>query len=75
MDFGYPPPHYVKTERETTRETTRQLFLRAAQQQTGASPVTAVVRGDRKRERSFSGLRVNERGSYCWLAPHAAARV
>ena len=28
--------------RETTRETTRQLCLRAAQQQTGASPVTAV---------------------------------
>ena len=38
-------PHYVNTERETTRETTRQLCLRTAQQQTGASPVTAVTIG------------------------------
>ena len=39
-------PHYVNTvPRETMRETTRQLCLRAAQQQTGASPVTAVAIG------------------------------
>ena len=31
--------------RETMRETTWQLCLRAAQQQTGASPVTAVAIG------------------------------
>ena len=31
--------------RETMTETTRQLCLRAAQQQTGASPVTAVTIG------------------------------
>ena len=40
-------PHYLNTERdyERDRETTRQLCLRAAQQQTGASPVTAVTIG------------------------------
>ena len=35
-------PHYVKP-RETMRKSTRQLCLRAAQQQKGASPVTAVA--------------------------------
>jgi hypothetical protein len=47
--------------RERLRETTRQLCLRAAQQQTGASPVAPSRPwrcGDRKRERSFSGLRL-----------------
>ena len=51
-------PHYANTERDyekqlingrntsrAMRETTRQLCLRAAQQQTGASPVTAVSIG------------------------------
>ena len=41
------PPlcEYPLIPRETTRETTRQLCLRAAQQQTDASPVTAVAIG------------------------------
>ena len=38
-------PNYLNTKRGTMRETTRQLCLRAAQQQTGASPVTAVTIG------------------------------
>ena len=39
-------PHYANTAlRETMRENTRQLCLRAAKQQTGASPVTAVAIG------------------------------
>ena len=38
-------PHYVNTERDYETDDTRQLCLRAAQQQTGASPVTAVAIG------------------------------
>ena len=51
------PPHYLNTERETTymRETTRKLCLRAARQQAGASPATAVAIGSG--ERSFRGPR------------------
>ena len=37
--------HYVNSERETMRETTRKICLRAAKQQTGASPVAAVTIG------------------------------
>ena len=40
-----PPLFEYRGERETMRETTRQLCLRAAQQQAGASPVTAVTIG------------------------------
>ena len=38
-------PNYLNTERYYMRETTRQLCLRAAKQQAGASPVTAVAIG------------------------------
>ena len=38
-------PHYLNTERDYERETTRQFCLRATQQQTGSSPVTAVTIG------------------------------
>ena len=39
------PPLFEYRVRENLRETTRKLCLRAAQQQTGASPVTAVAIG------------------------------
>ena len=40
----------------TMRETTRQLCFRAAEQQAGARRKSQHGHGDRKRERSFSGL-------------------
>ena len=49
------PPLFEYRVRENLRETTRKLCLRAAQQQAGAKPRHG--RDDRKRERSFSGLR------------------
>ena len=53
--------NYVNTVRETMRDyqgtlESLELCLRAAKQQASASPVTAVGRDDRNRERSFSGL-------------------
>ena len=38
-------PRYVNTERGTMRDTTSQLCLRAAKQQAGVSPATAVAIG------------------------------
>ena len=54
-------PHYGQyIPRETMRETTRQLCLRAAQQQAGASPVTAVSIGS-----GSAALVVGGVGNFC----------
>ena len=57
LSVALESPRGGSLERETTRETTRKLCLRAVQQTAADGCKPRHGRDDRKRERSFSGLR------------------